>query len=88
MATRTGWPRRSTSTTPRLAAARYLCRASHGLDADTGLRTAYFAYNHSLLYVDTVLRFARLYEDSVAVPARSGVKRLVDRLTTALVRSA
>jgi len=55
-----------------LAAARYLCRASHGLDADTGLRTAYFAYNHSLPYVDTVLRFARLYEDSVAVPAPAG----------------
>ena len=31
-----------------LAAANYLCTASSGLDADPGLRTAYFSYNHSL----------------------------------------
>ncbi len=30
-----------------LAAATYLCTASSGLDADPGLRAAYFSYNHS-----------------------------------------
>jgi membrane-bound lytic murein transglycosylase B len=48
-----------------LAAARYLCRASGGLEADPGLRAAYFSYNHSDLYVDRVLSFARLYERSI-----------------------
>jgi membrane-bound lytic murein transglycosylase B len=48
-----------------LAAARYLCRASHGLDADPGLRAAYFSYNHSEAYVDRVLSFARLYERTI-----------------------
>jgi membrane-bound lytic murein transglycosylase B len=48
-----------------LAAARYLCRASHGLDADPGLRAAYFSYNHSEAYVDRVLSFARLYERAI-----------------------
>ncbi|MGQ0433357.1 MAG: lytic transglycosylase domain-containing protein [Microthrixaceae bacterium] len=54
-----------------LAAARYLCRASDHLDADPGLRAAYFAYNHSELYVDRVLSFARQYERSLdlATPA-------------------
>ncbi|MEO7429537.1 MAG: hypothetical protein ABIY48_09170, partial [Acidimicrobiales bacterium] len=51
-----------------LTAARYLCRASGGLEADPGLRTAYFSYNHSLEYVDHVLSFARLYEHSIDVP--------------------
>jgi membrane-bound lytic murein transglycosylase B len=51
-----------------LAAATYLCTASSGLDADPGLRTAYFAYNHSEAYVDAVLGFARLYERTVEVP--------------------
>ena len=51
-----------------LAAATYLCTASSGLDADPGLRAAYFSYNHSLLYVDSVLSYARLYEQSVDVP--------------------
>lgn len=52
-----------------LAAARYLCTASHGLDGDAGLRTAYFSYNHSVAYVDRVLSFARGYERSAVVPA-------------------
>jgi membrane-bound lytic murein transglycosylase B len=51
-----------------LAAARYLCHASNGLDADGGLRTAYFSYNHSDLYVDRVLSFARRYEQSLTLP--------------------
>ena len=54
-----------------LAAATYLCTASSGLDADPGLRTAYFSYNHSLLYVDSVLGYARLYERSIDVPEAS-----------------
>jgi Transglycosylase SLT domain len=48
-----------------LAAATYLCTASSGLDADPGLRSAYFSYNHSLLYVDSVLGYARGYEQSL-----------------------
>ncbi len=51
-----------------LAAARYLCRASAALDADPGLRTAYFSYNHSLPYVDRVLSFAHLYQRTVSLP--------------------
>lgn len=51
-----------------LAAARYLCGASAALDADPGLRTAYFSYNHSEPYVDRVLSFARLYQRSVDLP--------------------
>jgi membrane-bound lytic murein transglycosylase B len=51
-----------------LAAARYLCRASKGLQDEPGLRAAYFSYNHSLDYVERVLSFARLYEHAVAVP--------------------
>jgi membrane-bound lytic murein transglycosylase B len=50
-----------------LAAARYLCRASRGLDADPGLRVAYFSYNHSDFYVDSVLSYARLYERSLGL---------------------
>jgi membrane-bound lytic murein transglycosylase B len=51
-----------------LTAARYLCRASAALDADPGLRTAYFSYNHSLPYVDRVLSFAHLYQRTVSLP--------------------
>jgi membrane-bound lytic murein transglycosylase B len=53
-----------------LAAARYLCTASSGLDGDPGLRAAYFSYNHSLPYVESVLGYARLYERSIEVPVR------------------
>lgn len=55
-----------------LAAARYLCRASSGLAGDDGLRRAYFAYNHSEAYVDTVLGWARRYERAVALPGPTG----------------
>ena len=55
-----------------LAAARYLCTSSSGLDADPGLRAAYFSYNHSLPYVDSVLGHARRYEHAVEVPAAAG----------------
>jgi len=52
-----------------LAAASYLCTSSLGLDDDAGLRAAYFSYNHSVTYVDSVLGYARLYERMIAVPA-------------------
>jgi len=55
-----------------LAAATYLCTASSGLDADPGLRAAYFSYNHSDRYVDSVLGYARQYERLVAVPEPTG----------------
>ncbi|MEQ1785706.1 MAG: hypothetical protein ABL966_01535 [Acidimicrobiales bacterium] len=51
-----------------LAAAKYLCTSSSGLDADPGLRAAYFSYNQSVPYVDSVLSYARLYERSIDVP--------------------
>jgi membrane-bound lytic murein transglycosylase B len=51
-----------------LAAAKYLCTSSSGLDADAGLRTAYFSYNHSAPYVDSVLGYARRYERAIDVP--------------------
>jgi membrane-bound lytic murein transglycosylase B len=53
-----------------LAAASYLCTASGGLRDDPGLRAAYFSYNHSVLYVESVLGYARLYERSIEVPER------------------
>jgi membrane-bound lytic murein transglycosylase B len=51
-----------------LAAANYLCTASSGLSDDPGLRRAYFAYNHSELYVRSVLDYARGYERALEVP--------------------
>jgi membrane-bound lytic murein transglycosylase B len=55
-----------------LAAANYLCTASGGLDADPGLRAAYLSYNHSLAYVDSVLGYARGYEERIDVPHHQG----------------
>lgn len=51
-----------------LAAARYLCRASHGLTHDDGLRRAFLAYNQSLAYAESVLGWARRYEAEVEIP--------------------
>ena len=51
-----------------LAAARYLCRASHGLEGDEGLRRAYLAYNHSLAYAESVLDWARRYRGAIELP--------------------
>ncbi|MFZ6002497.1 MAG: hypothetical protein ACOYXM_01060 [Actinomycetota bacterium] len=51
-----------------LAASRYLCRASGALNADPGLRSAYFSYNHSPEYVERVLSFARFYERTLELP--------------------
>lgn len=51
-----------------LAASRYLCRASGALDADPGLRSAYFSYNQSPEYVERVLSFARFYERALELP--------------------
>ena len=56
-----------------LAAANYLCIAGRGLGADPGLRSAYFSYNHSLAYVDTVLGHARGYERRLDVPSPRGL---------------
>ena len=49
-------------------AGRYLCAAGLGLDADGPLRTAYFSYNHSEEYVETVLGFAHRYRAAIAIP--------------------
>lgn len=50
------------------AAARYLCAGSGDLRTDPGLRQAYFSYNHSAAYVDTVLERARSYQAEVGIP--------------------
>jgi len=46
-----------------LGTATYLCRAvpQGGLDLEPGLRTAYFSYNHSDSYVESVLGWQRTY---------------------------
>jgi len=44
-----------------LAAGRYLCAASSGLDAEAGRVRAILAYNHSQAYVSTVSGFAAEY---------------------------
>jgi membrane-bound lytic murein transglycosylase B len=44
------------------SAAAYLCASGPGLDADAGLRRAYFSYNHSHSYVEQVLAHARGYQ--------------------------
>lgn len=54
-----------------LAASRYLCRAGGPLNADPGLRSAYFSYNRSPEYVERVLSFARLYERALELPEPS-----------------
>lgn len=46
-----------------LAAGNYLCKASTALNTDDGLRRAYFSYNHSVAYVDNVLRWAHSYRE-------------------------
>jgi membrane-bound lytic murein transglycosylase B len=51
-----------------LAAGKLLCSSASRLDTDDGLRTAYFAYNHSDDYVATVLQRAHEYE-ALPVPA-------------------
>ncbi len=48
------------------SAAAYICRYGP-LDNDDGLRRAYFAYNHSDSYVESVLRWAHQYE-TIAIP--------------------
>ena len=47
-----------------LAAGTYLCRAAPGgrLDGEEVLRAAFFSYNHSNAYVETVLGWTRAYE--------------------------
>lgn len=50
-----------------LGAAAYLCRGGPVAD-ETGMRRAYFSYNRSQTYVDTVTAFAFGYRDSVALP--------------------
>lgn len=48
-----------------LSAAAYLCASGPGLEADAGLRRAYFSYNHSHAYVEQVLGHARDYQRAV-----------------------
>ena len=52
-----------------LAAAAYLCRAvgAGRLDTEEGLRVAFFSYNHSQSYVETVLAWVRTY-DALRLP--------------------
>ena len=64
--------RRSTCTTPRSPPPTTSAPSSSGLDADPGLRTAYFSYNHSVAYVDAVLGYARLYERQGRRPRAAG----------------
>ena len=47
-----------------LSAARYLCAYGPGLDTDDGLRRAFFGYNRSLSYVETVLDRSHGYRDA------------------------
>lgn len=49
------------------AAAAYLC-ASGPMTDDAGLQRGYFSYNHSLVYVASVLDQAKGYAASVAIP--------------------
>jgi membrane-bound lytic murein transglycosylase B len=58
-----------------LGTAAYLCRAvpSGGLDTDEGLRPAFFSYNHSDAYVESVLGWQRTYAamgPTMAAPPR------------------
>lgn len=54
-----------------MGAAAYLCR-SGAVSDDAGLRRAYFSYNHSQTYVDTVVSEALAYRDAVALPPLQG----------------
>lgn len=51
-----------------LGAATYLCRGGAVAD-EVGMRRAYFSYNRSLSYVDTVTGLAFGYRDAVALPS-------------------
>jgi membrane-bound lytic murein transglycosylase B len=60
-----------------LGTASYLCRAvpGGGLDLDEGLRPAFFSYNHSNAYVESVLGWHRTYASmapSMPAPPRPG----------------
>jgi len=50
-----------------LGAAMYLCRSGPVAD-EPGMRRAYFSYNRSQAYVDTVTGFAFSYRDTVPLP--------------------
>ena len=50
------------------AAARYLCAGRSDLTDEAQLRSAYFSYNHSDLYVAVVLAAAHGYRDALTVP--------------------
>lgn len=54
-----------------LGTATYLCRAvpSGALDTEEALRRAFFSYNHSDAYVETVLGWTRTYQEMAATGA-------------------
>ena len=54
-----------------LGTATYLCRAvpSGALDTEEALRRAFFSYNHSDAYVDTVVGWTRTYQEMAATGA-------------------
>ncbi len=61
-----------------LGTATYLCRAvpGGGLDLDEGLRPAFFSYNHSSAYVESVLGWHRTYASMAAsMPSPSRADR-------------
>jgi membrane-bound lytic murein transglycosylase B len=55
-----------------LAAAKMLCTHGPGLDTDAALREAYYSYNRSDAYVDTVLARAHEYEQLPVPTGQSG----------------
>jgi hypothetical protein len=50
--------------------AAYLCSAGGDLSDPGQLRLAIYAYNHSMAYVDTVLRWAAFYDRTGPIPAQ------------------
>jgi membrane-bound lytic murein transglycosylase B len=55
-----------------LAAARYLCTGAGDLRVDSQLRATVMRYNHSVAYVDLVLRLARAYASGAATIISNG----------------
>jgi Transglycosylase SLT domain len=50
--------------------AAYLCSSAGDLSDPAQLRRAIYAYNHSMAYVDTVLRWAAFYDRTGPIPAQ------------------
>ena len=69
-ATASGIP--TTSPTQPLRAANYLCAGGGDLRVESQLRAAVMRYNHSVAYVDLVLRLARAYASGAATVIPNG----------------